>query len=725
MPRRKKLLRFNLERESLISVASVLLLLLAVLTLLSFFAQSTTSSFLIQGLVNRFFGWGSILVPFILAAAGLLSFKRRPQFISLNVFWGLSLFTFSFLALSHLLFFGGADSQELARLGQGGGLIGSWFSGFLKKHFSAPGAFFILLSLMIIALLIFFNTSVDAALGRLGLLLQRLSRLLVRVGARWLSGKVRRSQPVPMADDRPEAPSELPLVEALPLPVEPLARQEKGEMSPPPSPAAVRDETVRQETVKNETVTQIWEYPPLSLLSEAKVAEANRGDVAKNAATIEKTLDSFGIKARVVEINLGPAVTQYALESAQGTKIAKIKNLQNDLALSLASPTGTVRIEAPIPGKSLVGVEVPNLSPSLVTLKAIMQSEAMKSNKSKLSVALGLDVSGSAVVADIRKMPHVLMAGSTGSGKSTLVHAFLATLLFRCSPEELRFVLVDTKRVELTEYSEMPHLLTPVITEAEKVLSALKWSIGEMERRYKLFQNAKVRDIDSYNDLSGFQALPYIVILVDELADMMQLAPVEAEKAICRLSQMARATGIHLVLSTQRPSVDVLTGLIKANVPCRIAFNVTSQIDSRVIIDQTGAEKLLGRGDMLYLPPDSSKPVRIQGVYVHPSELHAVVDFIKSKNLPPSYEEKVTEEPLVKSIEGSGSDELFDEAVKVICEYERASASLLQRRLKVGYARAARLLDEMQSRGIVGPADGSKPREVLIHDPNLILAINE
>ena len=717
-----------LKKESLISVSSILLILLSVLTFLSFFAQSATSSFLIQEVVNRLFGWGAIILPFILATAGLLFFRHRPNFITLNVLLGLIIFTLSLLGFFHLIFFRGADSRDLAVLGQGGGLVGFYLSRFLRQYFSTLGAFFILLAALTISILIFFNTSLDKFLSLVIKALAGLTKVLGRGRIFRKKGK----EPVlnfGEAHKNEEASPEkkvvvpAPSVELLPLPVEPTALIVEKE--PPSSKQIASEGGIRQETVKNETVSQIWEYPPLSILSEAKVTEANRGDVAKNATTIEKTLDSFGIKARVVEINMGPAVTQYALESAQGTKIAKIKNLQNDLALSLASPTGTVRIEAPIPGKSLVGVEVPNLAPSLVTLKSIVASEQMKGSKSKLAVSLGLDVSGTSVVADIRRMPHVLVAGSTGSGKSTLIHAFLATLLFRCSPEELRLILVDTKRVELTEYNEIPHLLTPVITEAEKVLAALKWSMGEMERRYKLFQNAKVRDIDAYNELSGFQALPYLIILVDELADMMQLAPVEVEKAICRLAQMARATGIHLVLSTQRPSVDVLTGLIKANIPCRVAFNVTSQVDSRVIIDQTGAEKLLGRGDMLYLPPDSSKPVRIQGVYVHPSELHAILDFIRSNNIPPSYEEEVTEDAAVKAGGAPSDDELFGEAVRVICEYERASASLLQRRLKVGYARAARLLDEMESRGIVGVADGSRPREVLIHDPAVVLGTHE
>lgn len=732
MPRRKSWFRLSLKRGSFVSISAVGLLLFSILTFLSFFFQPTSDSFFVQELISRFFGWGSIFLPFILAMAGLLLLRSRPRFITLNLFVGSTLFALSFLSLSHLVFLRGRDAYDLAKLGQGGGIIGYHLNFWLQRYFSSLGAFFVILAAMVVSLLVIFNASLEDLIKGVARFWERLSSIF-RLAAFFKSGnqgQTRKGETTgaegnvaekePGREEKVNAKA-FPQVEVLPLPVEP-AGVPLAVAEAPKTAVRPAEEVARQETVKNETVSQIWEYPPLSLLSEVKLTEANRGDVAKNAATIEKTLDSFGIKARVVEINLGPAVTQYALESAQGTKIAKIKNLQNDLALALASPTGTVRIEAPIPGKSLVGVEVPNLSPSLVTLKSILTVESMKSGKGRLLVALGLDVSGSPLVADVKKMPHVLIAGSTGSGKSTLIHAFLATWLFRCSPEELRLILVDTKRVELTEYNEIPHLLTPVITEPEKVLSALKWSTGEMERRYKLFQGAKVRDIEAYNELSGFQALPYIVILVDELADMMQLAPVEVEKTVCRLAQMSRATGIHLVLSTQRPSVDVLTGLIKANIPCRIAFNVTSQVDSRVIIDQTGAEKLLGRGDMLYLPADSSKPMRIQGVYVHPAELRSLLDFVRSRRQVPIYESEVTEGSLTKGGDLASDDELFAEAVRVICEYDRASASLLQRRLKIGYARAARLLDEMEGKNIVGRADGSKPREVLIHDPDSVLA---
>ena len=735
----------------MVSISAVFCLLLGVLTFISFFTQAfqvSTSTSFFQDLLSKLFGWGSFFVPFVLFALGLILLGRTFRFVRANNFLGLVLLLVSFSSLAHLLFFRGANAADSALLGQGGGLLGFNVSQALTRIFTFIGAFFVLLALLIISLLILFNTSLEQSLSLFPTIffvpLRKLRFLIFplkkdKSKERTQAKEEEKIDPSNLSENlslRERAAQSNSNWSAASLKLELIPRifkdeegekvSEKSESVPKGARVANenRDETLVQETVKNLPLTDyVWEYPPLTLLSDAKGADANRGDVAANAEIIEKALDSFGIKARVVEVNLGPAVTQYALESAQGTKIASIKNLQNDLAMALASPTGTVRIEAPIPGKSLIGVETPNLSPATVNLRSILSSDSVVRSRNRLLVALGLDVAGQPVVADVARMPHVLMAGSTGSGKSTLIHAILASLLFRSSPEELKLILVDTKRVELTEYNDIPHLLTPVITEAEKVLSALKWAISEMERRYRLFQSAHARNIDSYNELSGFQALPYIVILVDEMADMMQMAPVEVEKTVCRLAQMARATGIHLVLSTQRPSVDVLTGLIKANIPARIAFNVTSQIDSRVIIDQTGAEKLLGRGDMLYLPPESSKPVRIQGVYVSSSELLKLIEFLKNSQVKPSYQEEVVSARVTLSEDSSfgSEDELFIAAVEAICQYDRASASLLQRRLKVGYARAARLLDEMEEKGIVGPADGSKPREVLIHDPSSVL----
>ncbi len=473
----------------------------------------------------------------------------------------------------------------------------------------------------------------------------------------------------------------------------------------------------------------MWEYPPYSLLNEVKEKKRDTGDVKRIAATIESTLQSFGVKAQVSEINVGPSVTQYAIRIPLGTKLTKITTLANDLALATEAPTGQIRIEAPIPGRNLVGIEIPNRALEMVSLRTMLESKAMQNVKSKLAVPLGLNVSGEPVVADISKMPHVLIAGTTGSGKSVMVNAIIASILFRASPSEVKFIMIDPKRVELTGYNDIPHLLSPVVVEAEQSVSALKWALKEMDRRYSKFAEAGVKNIDSYNELAGFQAIPYIIIVMDELADLMALAPVEVEDSIARLAQMARATGIHLLLATQRPSVDVITGLIKANIPCRIAFNVSSGIDSKVIIDGPGAEKLLGRGDMLFVPPDQAKPTRIQGTFVSDPDVKRLTNFIKSKGIPVEYTSEVVEQAVnIKGRSSSmpmtgegGRDELFDQAVKVVCQHDRASASLIQRRLQVGFNRAARLLEQLEEAGVVGPADGSKPRDVLVRDADSFL----
>ncbi len=723
--RKKRPLRLQLKRETVLSVLAALLLLSAGLTFVSFFAQAASVNSVIQNLLNKFFGWGVILIPFILGLAGLVLLRTiKWRFVNLNTLFGLCLLTLASLGTTHLLLFDPSSAYVQAARGEGGGLLGYYLQNALRQSFSTPGALLILLCLFVLSGIIIFNTSLDqtilfagrAAAGIWGFIQTYLFRNVIEMIKKFRSESAKEGTEVEQKGDEPKENKEEikftgqePEFQVVPSAAEPTTSST--------APAK------KEEAVANLPFSdQVWEYPPLNLLSDAPEKGADRGDVKANAALIEKTLGSFGVRAKVVEINLGPAVTQYALDSAEGIKITKITNLQNDLAMALASPTGSVRIEAPIPGKSLIGIEVPNYSASLVTLKGIMGSDLMKNARSKLTITLGLDVSGQPVISDIARMPHALIAGATGSGKSILLHSFISNLLFRASPHEIKFIMIDPKRVELPRYNGIPHLLTRVIVDPEKALPALKWAIAEMDRRYKLFENANARDIDAYNELSGFQALPYILIVVDELADLMILAPAEVEKTITRLAQMSRATGLHLILATQRPSVDILTGLIKANIPCRIAFNVTSQVDSRVIIDQVGAEKLLGRGDMLYLPADASKPVRIQGVFVSEPEISKLIVFLKESGIQPDYKEEVTEHVTSKVPEGEQpEDELFADAVRTVCEYDRASASLLQRRLRIGYARAARLLDELEERGIVGTSDASKPRDVLIHDPEVVL----
>tara|TARA_Y100000310_G_scaffold344885_2_gene460252 strand:- start:3175 stop:5325 length:2151 start_codon:yes stop_codon:yes gene_type:complete len=481
---------------------------------------------------------------------------------------------------------------------------------------------------------------------------------------------------------------------------------------------------IKQVEIKN------YVMPPLSLLSTS-TEKPTIGDLRANANIVKRTFESFGIVVEMGEISVGPAVTRYTLKPAEGIKLSRITALNQDLSLALAAHP--IRIEAPIPGKSLVGIEVPNKAAALVRLGSLLLYPEFQ-KASALTFVLGRDVNGEPILPNIGKMPHLLIAGATGSGKSITLHGLLISLLYKNSPEMLRLILVDPKRVELSGYNGIPHLLSPVIIENKKAIGALRWAVQEMERRYQILNEAGSRDIDSYNKKNKDEKLPYILIVIDELADLMSSYGREVEGVIIRLAQMARATGIHLILSTQRPSVEIITGLIKANIPTRIALQVASQVDSRTILDTAGAEKLLGRGDLLYISADISKPKRIQGSFITEEEIKKVVSFIKENNESVEEDEDGEEEQEIEELgekkensdssldfedyagAGEDDDELYDEAVEVVREANKASSSLLQRRLKVGYARAARLLDMMEERGVVGPGEGSKPREILLDD---------
>lgn len=463
-----------------------------------------------------------------------------------------------------------------------------------------------------------------------------------------------------------------------------------------------------------------WKFPSVNLL-DAKQDKADPGDVNGNAQTIHDTFQNFNIDVEMEGANVGPRVTQYTLKPPTGVKLTKITALENNLALDLAAHA--IRMEAPIPGKRAVGIEVPNVKPAIVGLSSILQSNDWNSSKGSLTFAIGKDIGGHPVVVDLAKMPHLLVAGQTGSGKSVMINDILTSMLYRNSPSDLKLILVDPKQVELTPYNDIPHLLTPVINEPEKCISALKWAVAEMERRLKAMAEVGKRNIGEYNNLKKEEGMPYIVIVIDELADLMMMAARDVESLIVRLAQKARAAGIHLVLATQRPSVDVITGLIKANVPARIAFTVASQVDSRTIIDQMGAEKLLGRGDMLLLTSDMPKPKRVQAAFISDEETEKVTAFIREQR-PPQYDNEIISQPVqlgkgsnVVDMGGGGNDaddDMWKDAVKVVIESGKASTSLLQRRLRIGYGRAARLIETMEEQGIVGPADGSRPREVLV-----------
>ena len=472
---------------------------------------------------------------------------------------------------------------------------------------------------------------------------------------------------------------------------------------------------------------QAYHYPPLSLFERTGTADdpGMEEELKKNAELLVSTLESFGVRTRVLDICRGPSVTRYELQPLAGVKISRITGLADDIALNLAA--GGVRIEAPIPGKPAVGVEVPNRKKSPVGIRSIFESPVYSKSASPLTLALGKDIAGNAQIADLCKMPHLLIAGSTGSGKSVCVNSIIISFLYKSSPEDVRLILIDPKVVELAEYNGIPHLLMPVVTEPRKAAGALGSAVAEMERRYHLFAENNVRDIKSFNRLAaesdGLEKLPYIAIIIDELADLMMVAGKEVEDYICRIAQKARAAGMHLIVATQRPSVDVITGLIKANIPSRIAFAVSSQVDSRTILDAGGAEKLLGMGDMLFMPVGAAKPVRIQGTYVKDEEISAVLDFIKQGSTSQYDEEMIAQmDKLAVADKGSGGgeegdggrDPMLDQAVEVVIDAGQASTSLLQRRCKLGYARAARIMDEMEQLGVIGPYQGAKPREVLI-----------
>lgn len=686
-------LKIKINKRTIFNIFGFIIFGSGLISLISFiksFANEESGKilYLIHQILISKFGGLSIFIPLILLLLSVHFFNtKKLKFIKPNITSGLIMVFISLIGIFQ------------------SGEIGSSIFENLKLDFSSAGAVIIIGVILVIGLVLFLDTSIDAFLIFIFTILKSGLFFIKNYFLRTFFIK----------EDKKLAKQDNQFI------VDSKIEEKTRKLVNPPNLVVM--EKKDKITIKPlaQSTNSTWVYPPLSLLADVSQKEADRGDVNYNASVIEKTLESFGIRARVAEVNKGPAVTQYALEITRGTKLSRITALSNDLALALAATTGQVRLEAPIPGRALVGIEIPNKRPEIVTEKHLLSSPVFTSNNDPLLVPLGLDVSGQPVAASIAKMPHALIAGATGSGKSVLLNAWISAFLFRTRPEDLRMILVDPKRVELSIYNSIPHLLTEVIVDAEKIISALKWTVGEMQERYKLFSKVGARNIEGYNHISGIEKRPYIIFVIDELADLMVFAPGESEELITRVAQMARATGIHLILATQRPSVDVITGLMKANIPTRIAFNVSSMIDSRVIIDMPGAEKLLGRGDMLFLPPDKAKPVRIQGPYITESEVNNLVNFLKSQAPEVHYTQEVTEQALNVKTAGGGSyavnggenDVYFNQAIEIIMQQDKASASLLQRRLSIGYARAARLLDQLEAAGYVSPAEGAKPRQVI------------
>lgn len=716
MPRGRKKkfkLKFNVSAEVVRSVFAVAFIALGGLSLISFFAPGYALNSKIQQILKVGFGYPSIVFPFVIGILGLLLMSsvkwkiREPR-----IFIGLLTFLLDLSAYFHV-FYNKDMAYKYAHKGVGGGIVGYKISQLLVSTLSFYGAIIVLTAGLIISFILISNISLDQIISKVTELVLKLRNTLGKASRAKKPSKIEIFSGVAESEILDAKNIETPSFEVVPSLSEPQNLEEiapaiglsKGSLSPIVNNALPYTD-------------KVWELPPLDLLIEPSNIAPDGGDIEERSKIIVETLGSFGINCKVSYVKSGPSVTQYALETETGTKISKISSLQYDLALALASPTGSVRIEAPIPGKSLIGIEVPNNTKSIVNIKSLLISECMKAMKSKLGIVLGKDVGGQTIVYDISKMPHMLIAGATGSGKSVFIHSLLFSILFRASPQECKFILIDPKRVELVNYNDIPHLLTPVIMDIDKAAAVFRWAVSEMERRYKLFETAKVRNIDAYNEKSGFSAIPYVIIVVDELADIMVADPAAVEKSIIRLAQLARATGIHLVLAVQRPSTNIITGLIKANIPTRLAFNVASQIDSRVIIDQPGAEKLLGKGDMLFIPPDIPKPLRLQGAYVDDREINNLVNNLKSRGVSPEYKFDIlnnSEEKSGKSVSAGGTavDPLFDEAVEIITSAGKASASLLQRRLSIGYARAARIIDELEEKGVVGEGKGSKARSVI------------
>ncbi len=661
------------------SVIVVLLFGIAIVFLLAGLGQAGPWGSAIYNGLKNLFGWGYYFIPamFFLLAFSFMS-EERKNFLGLSTIAAV-VFVFSGLGFIDLI------------APESGGLIGKGV-GSLESAFGKPTSFVITLMLLIASFIIAVNRPLKFVREKLD------------------------------EDDEDEEEEEMPVHEAvMALPEEDDEEEEAEAEKDTPIKVADTHAPASEKPLKMRTA-QIKNYvaPPLSLLSSA-VDKPTSGDLQANANIIKRTFESFGIAVEMGEINVGPTVTRYTLKPAEGTRLSRITALHQDLALALAAHP--IRIEAPIPGKSLVGIEVPNKAAAVVRLGSLLLYPDFQKSGA-LSFALGRNVSGEPLFPEVSKMPHLLVAGATGSGKSITVHSLILSLLFKNSPEMLGLILVDPKRVELSIYDGIPHLLAPVITETKKTMSVLKWAIDEMDRRYQILLESGCRDIKSYH--KSHHDLPYIVIVIDELADVMAQFGREVEGSIIRLAQMARATGIHLVLATQRPSVEVITGLIKANITTRIALQVASQIDSRTILDTAGAEKLLGKGDLLFTSAELSKPTRLQGAFVTEDEIKKVVSFIRENNKPTGDEsilggdddESVVEGrsmiPLDEYDKNGDDDELYEEAIEVVRSARKASASLLQRRLKVGYARAARLLDLMEERGAIGPGEGAKPREVFL-----------
>ncbi len=662
------------------------------------------------GLLVFFVGKAGFVAPLLALLWAVARFTGKvPEKAYIKVLGSLVLV----LAASSLfsIFSGPAESVKFLE----GGLIGLSFSAFLIRYFGNWGSYIILSALLLLSFLLatdFLLFPLVSSIFKNGIKLPSPVKLLKKI--KIPKPKLKIPKPV-----KTQAPPKKSLFEARPAPqpkpIKPVAKPVEKVVQQPLKPAKAQPvlqpaASVDQPPYNLPTIDLLDSPPPVE---ERKIQD----DMDSNSKVLEETLNDFGLEVKVVKVDKGPVITRYELEPAPGLKINRISALSDNIALAMKSVS--VRIVAPIPGKGTVGVEIPNSESSLVYLSDIINSKQFRNTKSsKLSIALGKDISGTPVVADLADMPHLLIAGATGSGKTVCVNSVIASLLFRYSPAELKFIMVDPKMVELAAFNGLPHLMCPVVTDAKKVSGALNWVVNEMESRYELFAKTGSRNIDIYNskmEKQNQEKLPYLIVIIDELADLMVVSQNEIENAITRLAQLSRAVGIHIILATQRPSVDVITGVIKANFPARISFKVASKVDSRTVLDMNGADKLLGRGDMLFIEPGAAKPIRAQGSLVSDSEIASIAEFIKSQR-EAQYSDGILVAQKKTGFKQFDKDEVFDEAVKLIKQTKQASVSMLQRRLGLGYTRAARIIDMMEDEGMVGPYRGSKPREILIED---------
>jgi len=662
---------------------------------------------------TRNIGLGAYIFPVLLLFLGIaILFNYKPPNFYRKLF-GISFLFIIFLIFIHLKLLLLDNSYILSIKGAGGGLLGYYFANSLYFYFGIKGAYLVLISLSLISALFITEVSYFYIFNNLGnktkMILNNIYNILKNIGTKISKISKRKEEPDYQEYETDEMPKKIFKIK----------RTRKKEKKLEEEAIFGRD----YQEPKQELKVDRYQVPPLSLLSDPYAEEKtdSKLNIEENVKILENTFTNFGISAKVVGVIQGPTVTRYEIHPAPGVKISKITNLSNDIALSFA--VASVRIEAPIPGKNAVGIEVPNRKRINVYLKEILQSSEFQNGKYKIPLALGIDIGGKPIITDLTELPHLLIAGATGSGKSVCINNIILSIIYKLNPEVVKFLMVDPKRVELNIYNGIPHLLMPIVTDTSQAIKVLNWTISEMEKRFKKFAEVGVRNLDGYNEYvininNDTDPLPYIIIIIDELADLMLSSPAKAEESLCRLAQMTRATGIHLIIATQRPSVDIITGSIKVNFPSRIAFAVSTQVDSRTILDINGAEKLLGNGDMLFSPVGASKPIRAQGAFVVEKEIRNVVSYLMKHSPSAEFEQEVLDykknNNILQETEEEEEDELFNEAVSIIINNKQASISILQRKLRIGYTRAARLIDAMEEREIVGPYDGRNPRKILI-----------